>query len=984
MAGEKKIDINNLREAANLLRDIQGMSLNSSLSSAKANAELKEFLDTNSVYKNLLKELAELEEKIQNARDIKNKREENKLLKEKADFLEKHKKQLGEIKDKTEEINNLYKERYDIDSKIEEMQKGINVELEKERRAVNKAYELYQLQTKEIREGLTWEERRNKILTQIGEKLGRNTDKIKKGVEEIKKGFSEAKDVISKFNQSWASADQAASKYTRTIGGSKASMEALRKSTIDFMEARSIGVKYNTSMEELIKLQGDYNASIGRSIDLTNDQKETFAAMKSVVGEQAAMEFTTKLENFGLNPDEVGERVGQMFSKASKSGVAFEKYSKNFLDNIKLAQNYNFKNGLRGLESMAKKATEIKMDMQQVARFADKVSTLEGAVQAGANLSVLGGSFAQYGNPLQMLYEGLNDMEGLQDRMINMFGKLGKWDYAKGQVDVSVFNKQRIKAAAEATGMDYSALMEQINAGARRNIVKGKLGDRYSEDKDFEDLLLNKAQLDEKGNAFVTIRGERKDINSLSKEDQNYLKTSNTSDSDNIAEIAVNTRGYKDVKEGFEKQGDVAEASLNEMSGIGKGIKEGMSWLGERSGLLKAIKAINPVMGITNSILTSINGLLLIINSKVGVGGVGSGVGRGSRGGFGLGNRFGSKWRITDSINGAFTNGQGIFVKGDAGYRMGRFMNGVGRFGGIGGAALGAAGALGGMAIDNSEWGRNRSEHASAYGWAKAGTGALTGMGTGAMLGSMLGPVGTLVGAGAGLLIGGAVSGYRGYKEAQAESDKKQIADTLRSLFNATINDPNVYTVNELALMKSGSGSLPMSLKQKMANYGDNLGGHAFGGSVKENISGAISGNGGPRDDKVAMYASPGEYIVNAESAAKYRPELDFINAKRYVSGGTITSGGDNINTMSVSSNNNQGNNTNSLESTLSLDPIDVNVNGALTLSLNGQTTNIDSKVLIESLKPVVIDYINEQLLNRKEFRIARNKTHDKFGIGMA
>ena len=887
------------------------------------------------------------------------------------------------IKDLNNEIQGIIdkqKEGKNISEKDVKTLKEKLTQLAKEERARDKIRELSHLENKALKEGLTWEEKRYQLLTKFGEQLGVNTDKFKKGVEELKKGFNDSKDVISKFNQAWASADQAASKYTRTIGGSKASMEALRKSTIDFMDARSIGVKYNTSMEELIKLQSDYNTAIGRSIDLTNDQKETFAAMKSVVGEQAAMEFSTKLENFGLNPDEVGERVGQMFSKAAKSGVAFEKYSKNFLDNIKLAQNYNFKNGLRGLESMAKKATEIKMDMQQVARFADKVSTLEGAVQAGANLSVLGGSFAQFGNPLQMLYEGLNDMEGLQDRMINMFGKLGKWDYAKGQVDVSVFNKQRIKAAAEATGMDYSALMEQINAGTRRNIVKGKLGDRYSGDKDFEDLLLNKAQLDEKGNAFVTIRGERKDVNSLTNEDKNYLKTSNTSDSDNIAEIAVNTRSYKDVKEGLEKQGDVAEASLNEMTGIGKITKDSMAWLGERSGLLKAIKAINPVMGITNSLLTSINGLLLIINSKVGAGGIGAGVSKGN-GGFGLGNRFGSKYNYTMHKNGmASVPGTKGFIKPTAGMK---FMKGVGRFGGIGGAALGAAGALGGMAIDNSEWGRNRSEHASAYGWAKAGTGALAGVGTGAMLGSMFGPVGTLVGAGVGLLGGALYSGISGYKEAKAEADKKQIADTLRSLFNATINDPNVYTVNELALMKGGSGSLPMSLKQKMANYGDDLGGHAFGGNVKENITGAVSGNGGPRDDKVAMYASPGEYIVNAESAAKYRPELDFINAKRYVSGGTITSGGDNINAMSVSSNNNQGNNTNSLESTLSLDPININMNGILTLSLNGQTTNIDSKVLLDSLKPAVIDYINEQLLNRKEFRIARNKTHDKFGIGM-
>ena len=962
------------QELTDLSREI--LSRSSSYLNNALNGNDEPSFDINSL-KEYIEDLGKVEEKIKLITSNKGKG---------VKYSKDQQKDLDEQLKKQAELSKRISERKELDYLIKKINEGINEEYEKQERALRKSIELQELEKKRLKEGLTYEEKRHQILTKIGEKMKINTDQLKKGIADIKQGFETVKNGINGLNKAWGEVSQSSSDFTRRIGGSKASMDALRKSTIDFMETRNIGLKYNTSMEELIKLQSDYNASIGRSIDLTKNQKETFAAMKSVVGEQAAMEFTTKLENFGLNPDEVGDRVGQMFSKAAKSGVAFEKYSKNFLDNIKLAQNYNFRNGLRGLESMAKKATEIKMDMQQVARFADKVSTLEGAVQAGANLSVLGGSFAQFGNPLQMLYEGLNDMEGLQDRMINMFGKLGKWDYNKGQVDVSVFNKQRIKAAAEATGMDYSALMEQINASARRNIVEGKIGHQYDNDQDFKDLLLNKAQLDENGNAFVSIRGERKDINSLSKEDQNYLKASNTSDSDNIAEIAVNTRGFKDISEGFDKQKDAYSANFNETLHIGQWTQGILDSVGKNGVLMT-------VLGVGRDTLSTISGTLQLFYSSwtaaraFGRGGLFNG------GGMSAGNVSSRIPAGATNVNGTWmkangttyskgwqtrlNNASSVPVKSGA---LGRITRGGGM---LGGAAVGLIGS----AVDaGTSMAYNGKEKDGGYVTGKAIGRGLEMAGTGAMIGSMIMPgIGTAVGAGLGLLGGALWGGISANKEAKAESDKKQIADTLRSLFNATINDPNVYTVNELALMKGGSNSLPMSLKQKMANYGDDLGGHAFGGSVKENISGAISGNGGPRDDKVAMYASPGEYIVNAESAAKYRPELDFINAKRYVSGGTITSGGDSINAMSVSSNNNnQGNNTNSLESTLSLDPIDINVNGALTLSLNGQTTNIDSKVLIESLKPVVIDYINEQLLNRKEFRIARNKTHDKFGIGMA
>ena len=52
--------------------------------------------------------------------------------------------------------------------------------------------------------------------------------------------------------------------------------------------------------------------------------------------------------------------------------------------------------------------------------FADKVSTLQGAVETSASLQVLGGPFAQFSDPLGMLNEGLTDMESLFDRFQKM------------------------------------------------------------------------------------------------------------------------------------------------------------------------------------------------------------------------------------------------------------------------------------------------------------------------------------------------------------------------------------------------------------------------------------------------------------------------------------------------------------------------------------------------------------------------------------
>lgn len=57
-------------------------------------------------------------------------------------------------------------------------------------------------------------------------------------------------------------------------------------------------------------------------------------------------------------------------------------------------------------------------------------------------------------------------------------------------------------------------------------------------------------------------------------------------------------------------------------------------------------------------------------------------------------------------------------------------------------------------------------------------------------------------------------------------------------------------------------------------------------------IRGLITGDGGPRDDRVPAWLSPGEYIVNGAATARYRPVLERMNAGAdipgYATGGMV------------------------------------------------------------------------------------------------
>ena len=505
-------------------------------------------------------------------------------------------------------------------------------EAEKERK--NQLSELKKL----INESKDAETERRKEILNIAQAYakasGRSTEfsKILKkeknaAVTEIKSGISDIFRSVTGFGRDifnigrgvfepWGKADQAAANFAKSLGMSGAQMQSLRHNTIAFARDAHIGINYNKSIEELIALQKSYADQTGRNILLTNNQKESIAAMSAVMGDEAASALAGKLENFGIGLEKAGEMAGKMFNEANEHGISFEKYTKTVTDNLTLVQRYGFKNGIQGLTAMARKANEMKLDMQQVANFAEKVNTVEGAISTAANLQVLGGPFATIGSdPMSMLYEGLNDMEGLQDRIIKMFGSLGRLNKETGQVETSNFDKFRVREAAKSMGLDQNEVFQMINRSAVRNEIQQQVRGREDVDDKVLNYLSNIATFNSKGEAIVDIgNGEQKisELNFRDKKTLDKLTAINNNEAQDIKSIAMTLRGWDDVMTGVRKQYDINKADVVEGKdgGLGNTVKGIAIGIGESNGLLKSIFwAITAGQGI-NAILNLGSGLV--------------------------------------------------------------------------------------------------------------------------------------------------------------------------------------------------------------------------------------------------------------------------------------------------------------------------------------------------------------------------------------
>lgn len=828
---------------------------------------------------------------------------------------------------------------------------------------------------------------------------------MKQGFSEISRGFGKLKRLGLDLAEGWRKVDKASSNFAKNIGVGSRGLVALRKNTMDMVANKGIGLNYGIGMEDLINITQNYSKVTGRNVGMTAEDIETGAAMSRLMGDKGG-EFATALENFGLSYTEAGKRAGKMFADASKAGLSFEKYSDNFLKNIKMAQKYTFRDGLRGLERMAKKATEIRMDMQNIASFADKVSTLQGAAETSASLQVLGGPFAQFSDPLGMLNEGLNDMEGLMNRVDKMMDGISKFNTTTGQVDMNSFNRIRLREAAKAMNIPYEQLVETAQEKGRRNFVNSQLGGRNDLTDAQREFLMNTATVQD-GKAIVSYldkAGKRveKNVNEIKAEDIKEAISQNQSDTDNIKSIAKATMSMDERIEGIQKTIEAIKANA---------IEKPMEWikdkLGDLSGYLKYIKVAI--------------GIIIGAKALSGVGAVGKGIVNTVRGG--------GNFLKSGRLFRGFSRAAGGAASASGGAGAGAAGAGAGVAGAVAGLAAVAAGVIKGVSdIKKSKSVKEDRDKAIATGKYKKdstedieatissdkkkrqGIGGISGTAIGAAIGTAIAPgIGTAIGAaigwGAGALIGrttGKKKRERDIAQRHEESIKEQrYNDALKRAgfglnggYTTTEYQQIMAAINrggDNTITKEEFDSLPEELRNKLMASEDvslfpelqeltvkdatidteNATINATSVNIVSDGKNKKANGGllyGPSHAKggVMVNAEGGEYVVNKEATKENLGLLSAINAKSYGSGGIIPRNNENMQPISVLPNI-LTNNYYGGGSTSRIEPIDVNINGTIKLD-GGNGKNIDMSSLLRD--PVFIRQITnileqEMILNQ-------------------
>jgi hypothetical protein len=280
--------------------------------------------------------------------------------------------------------------------------------------------------------------------------------------------------------------------------------EGMKLMTGNIEKAQSTWGDLGFDLESSAKMQQSLNEGTGRQVVLSQQAQETAALTARALNMQSDElgGLIGEMDQFGMGSELAMKSILDMRVQSEQMGVNSGKVIKKFQQNLGLMNKLNFKDGVKGMQKMAALSEKYKIEMSAVAAAADKAFNPEGAIEMAAKLQTLGGSLAGLGDPFQLMYKARNNPEKFMEDITMAAKQSAEFDPKSGEFKVSAYEMDRLRVAAEATGMSMEDLVGTAKQGAKMdylgNMMKGI--DLTPEQKD---MLSGMAEITEGGEVLI-------------------------------------------------------------------------------------------------------------------------------------------------------------------------------------------------------------------------------------------------------------------------------------------------------------------------------------------------------------------------------------------------------------------------------------------------------------------------------------------------
>jgi len=275
--------------------------------------------------------------------------------------------------------------------------------------------------------------------------------------------------------------------------------ELSREFRQEIMEASPAVIRLGISFEEMKKSVSTVLADSGKLKLLGRDTIEEMALVSQFTESMEDLaQMGRGFEEIGLGVMDMAREIEAAGHNSLELGLNARTITEGIDENLRLLNQFGFKNGVEGLTRMVQKSVEFRMNMTDITTMAEKVWSPEGALEFVSNMQVIGGAMGDLNDPIKLMYMATNDIEGLQDAIIGASKSLVTYNNEQGRFEVTGANLRRAKAMADELGMSMGDLTKTAVASMERTQAASDLMARgiqmKPEDREF---LTNLAQMRE-------------------------------------------------------------------------------------------------------------------------------------------------------------------------------------------------------------------------------------------------------------------------------------------------------------------------------------------------------------------------------------------------------------------------------------------------------------------------------------------------------
>lgn len=238
----------------------------------------------------------------------------------------------------------------------------------------------------------------------------------------------------------------------------------------DMVESSIAAAKYGMDVTDISKMYVQLVENSGKFSLINKKFIESalpVAKALSLTTDELA-NYISEFEQIGAGATDTIKEISDATTRSVSLGLNARKIADDMKTNIGLLNQYGFKNGVQGLERMVQTAREFRMDLKDIQSIAEKVFNPEGAVEMSARLQVLGGAMGDFANPMKLMYDATNNVEGLQDSLIGAARALVTYNEGQKRFEITGANLRRSKEMADAMGISMGELNKMAIASAER------------------------------------------------------------------------------------------------------------------------------------------------------------------------------------------------------------------------------------------------------------------------------------------------------------------------------------------------------------------------------------------------------------------------------------------------------------------------------------------------------------------------------------